>query len=162
MTTAAAMLGLLLAGAAVSTWQAVRATRAETNANVALAAETSAKAQTREALDTLTDDVLEGLFGRQMELDDEEKAFLRKVLGFYESFTGQLGDSAEARYLGAKGYFKVARLHAKLAEPKRADGLLALFHDLHVFCRDRRSIRNPGAEACRSRPVPGCESGAAG
>src|SRR5262249_15541147 len=47
--------------------------------------------------------------------------FLRKVLGFYESFTGQLGDSAEARFLRARGHFKVARLHATLGERAQAE-----------------------------------------
>jgi tetratricopeptide (TPR) repeat protein/serine/threonine protein kinase len=113
VTAAAAMLVLLLAGTAVSTWQAVRAIHAER-------AETAAKVQTREALDTLTDDVVATLFAKQPELDDDEKAFLRKVLGFYEEFTQQLGETAEARFLRAKGYFKVASLHELLGERKEA------------------------------------------
>src|SRR5262249_23458079 len=58
VAAAAAMLGLVLAGAAVSTWQAVRATRAAR-------AEEAAKGQARQALDTLTDEVVETLLARQ-------------------------------------------------------------------------------------------------
>jgi serine/threonine protein kinase len=63
------MLALLLAGVVGSTWQAVRATRAEKmaieeqhNTETALGAERAAKAQARGALETLTDDVVETMF----------------------------------------------------------------------------------------------------
>jgi serine/threonine protein kinase/tetratricopeptide (TPR) repeat protein len=115
-----AMTVLLLAGVVASTWQAVRATRAEGVARTALAAETAAKAQAREALDALTDDAVERFLARQPELGDEEKAFLRKVLGFYEEFTRQLGETAEARFLRAKGYFKVALVRTRLGEEDEA------------------------------------------
>src|SRR5262249_42183084 len=120
VAAAAAMLTLLLTGTAGSAWQAGRATRAEGVAREALAQETTAKAQTREALDVLTDDVVETVFARQPEPDETEKAFLRKVLGFYESFTRQSGDTTEARCLRAKGYFKVAHLRDLLGERHEA------------------------------------------
>ena len=113
VAAAGVFLMLLLAGTVVSTWQAVRATRA---GRAAMAAET----QTRDALDALTDDVVERLLAKQPELGDEETAFLRKVLGFYEAFTQQLGETAEARYLRAKGYFKVALLRKRLGERDEA------------------------------------------
>jgi eukaryotic-like serine/threonine-protein kinase len=120
VTAAAAMLVLLLVGTAVSTWEAVRATRAEWQTSAALAQVTDAQAQTREALDTLTDDVLESIFAKQPEPDETEKRFLRKVLGFYEAFTQQAGETAEARFLRARGYFKVAHLRGLLGEPRAA------------------------------------------
>jgi serine/threonine protein kinase/tetratricopeptide (TPR) repeat protein len=86
----------------------------------ALSAETAAKGQTREALDALTDDVVETIFAKQPELTEGESAFLRKVLGFYEAFTKQSGETAEARFLRAKGYFKVAHLRALLGEQVQA------------------------------------------
>src|SRR5262249_22668513 len=75
LAVSAAFVLLLVAAAVASTWQAVRATRAEAKTGealeqvteeqgktkAALAAETAAKAQTREALDTLTDDVVQTL-----------------------------------------------------------------------------------------------------
>jgi eukaryotic-like serine/threonine-protein kinase len=120
VTAVAAMLSLLLAGTGVSTWQAVRATHAEQETGKALAAETAAKAQTREALDALTDDVVETMFTRQQELGETEKGFLRKVLGFYETFAQQSVTTAEARFLRAKGYYTVAHLRAVLGEHHEA------------------------------------------
>jgi serine/threonine protein kinase/tetratricopeptide (TPR) repeat protein len=134
ITAAASLLMLLIVGTAVSTWQAVRATRAEHEASdalsqvtaeqvktqAALEAETAAKAQTREALDALTDDVVETMFARQPELDETEKSFLRKVLGFYAAATQHLGESAEARFFRAKGFFSVARLSGLIGEQDQA------------------------------------------
>jgi serine/threonine protein kinase/tetratricopeptide (TPR) repeat protein len=120
VTAAAMMLALLLVGSAVSTWQAVRATRAERETGQALAQVTAAQAQTREALDVLTDDVVGTVFTKQPELGEAEKGFLRKVLGFYEAFTRQSGETAEARLLRARGYFKVAWLRSLLGEPREA------------------------------------------
>jgi serine/threonine protein kinase/tetratricopeptide (TPR) repeat protein len=107
VTAAAVMLALVLAGTAVSTWQAVRATRAEQQTGKALE-------QTRAALDALTEDVVETMFTKQSALDKKEKAFLRKVLRFYETFNHQSGESAEARHLRVKAYFNVAHLRGLL------------------------------------------------
>jgi serine/threonine protein kinase/Flp pilus assembly protein TadD len=138
---AAAMLALLVAGVVASTWQAVRATHAEEKTGqaleqvtreqqktqealeqvkTALAAERTAKAHAREALDALTDDVVATMFARQPELEETEKAFLRKVLASYEAIAQELGETAEARFLRAKGYFEVARLHWLLGELTKA------------------------------------------
>jgi serine/threonine protein kinase/tetratricopeptide (TPR) repeat protein len=109
VTAAAAMLALVLAGTAGSTWQAVRATRAEHRTS-------AAQIQTREALDALTEDVVQTMFTKQPQLGEQEKAFLRKVLGFYETITTESAQSAEARFLSAKGSFTVAHLRALLGE----------------------------------------------
>jgi serine/threonine protein kinase/tetratricopeptide (TPR) repeat protein len=149
LSAAVAALALVLTAAAVSTWQAVRATRAEwetrdalaqvtaeqtktqaaltaettakAQAQTSLTAETAARAQAHEALDTLTDDVVETMFARQPELQEAEKGFLRKVFRFYQTAAQQLGKTAEARLLQAKGAFKVGRLHALLGEPIQAE-----------------------------------------
>jgi serine/threonine protein kinase/tetratricopeptide (TPR) repeat protein len=141
---ATAMLALLLAGVVASTWQAVRATRAEretgqalaqvtaeqAKTQAALAVETAAKKQTVEALDALTDGVVETLLARQPQLGDDEKAFLLKVLGFYEAFTRQLGETAEARALRARGYLKVGSLRGQLGE----------HHEAAASCRQARDL----------------------
>jgi serine/threonine protein kinase/Tfp pilus assembly protein PilF len=88
---------------------------------IALAAETTAKAQAREALDALTDDVVATMFAQQPMLDDTQKAFLRKVQAFYDSVTRELGETAEARLLRAQGFIKVGYLHALLGEQPQAE-----------------------------------------
>jgi hypothetical protein len=86
---------LLTAGIGISTWQAVRATRAEGEADTArdeetrqrkeaveqtgraeaaLVAEQTARKHARAALDALTDDVVERLLARQAKLGPVEKA----------------------------------------------------------------------------------------
>ncbi len=127
VTAAVAMLTLLLAGTAVSTWQAVRATQAERETADALVQVTAEQTKTaaaltaaRDVLDTLTDDVVQTMFARQPELGETERAFLRKVLGFYQAVTRQLGETAEAKWLRAEGYFKVAFLRALLGEQREA------------------------------------------
>jgi serine/threonine protein kinase/tetratricopeptide (TPR) repeat protein len=109
-------IGLLLLNREQQKTQA--ALDAETKA---LAAETKAKTQAREALDVLTDDVVETMFARQPELADTEKAFLRKVLVSYEAITQELGETAEARLLRARGFFKVAGLQALLGDRLQAE-----------------------------------------
>jgi hypothetical protein len=52
----------------------------------ALQAETKARKQTREALNAMTDDVIQNLFAKQPTLGESQRAFLRKVLGFYQAF----------------------------------------------------------------------------
>jgi serine/threonine protein kinase/tetratricopeptide (TPR) repeat protein len=134
LAVAALMLAVLLAATLVSTWQAVRAWRAEratgrallqltaaqAKTQVALTAETTARRQSRESLDALTDDVVETMFTKQERFGEAERSFLKKVLGFYEAITKESGNTSEARFLRAKGYFKVAHLRSLLGEQSEA------------------------------------------
>jgi tetratricopeptide (TPR) repeat protein/predicted Ser/Thr protein kinase len=86
----------------------------------ALTAETKARKRTREALTTLTDDVLEELLGKQAVLGKKEKAFLRKVKGLYEGFAAEQGETEEARAVAAEGHFRMANLHELLSETSEA------------------------------------------
>jgi serine/threonine protein kinase len=95
--------------------------RAQQNTRTALAAEAAAKAQARDALDALTDDVVETTFAEQPEVGQTEKAFLRKVLASYEAVARDLGETAEARRLRAQGFYKVARLKVLLGDPLQAE-----------------------------------------
>jgi tetratricopeptide (TPR) repeat protein len=115
-----AILGLLVAGTTVSTWQAVRATRAEDRASTALVQMTAAQARTRDALDALTDDVVQTMFSRQPELDEPARAFLQKVTGFYEEFTQESAETADGRFLRAKGYYQVAAMRGLLGNHQEA------------------------------------------
>jgi serine/threonine protein kinase len=130
LTLSAAFALLLVLGAVASSWQAVNATRAEQKTKAALATETAAKKYTVKALDTLTDDVVETLFAQRPVLGDDEKAFLRKVLGLYEEFTRQLGDTAEARELRAWGYLKVGALRGRLGQYREAEAAAGQARDL--------------------------------
>jgi tetratricopeptide (TPR) repeat protein len=136
LTVAAVIALLLVAGVAVSTWQAVEATRAKTSmrsalddlaaeqekTKQALAAETRARKRERQALNSMTDEVISELFAKQPQLDDKERAFLRKVLGFHQEFAAEQGDSEEARAVAADGQHHVAGVQALLGEREEAVG----------------------------------------
>jgi serine/threonine protein kinase/tetratricopeptide (TPR) repeat protein len=116
LATAGAFCGLLVLAVVGLVIGLVVVNREQRKTQAALAAETLAKTQAREALDVLTDDVVATMFARQPELGEPEKAFLRKVLACYEAITRELGETAEARLLRARGFFQVARLHELLGE----------------------------------------------
>jgi serine/threonine protein kinase/tetratricopeptide (TPR) repeat protein len=121
LTAAGAFLGLLLLAVIGLVIGLLAVNREQQKTQAALAAERTAKAQARGALDALTDDVVETLFARQPELGETEKAFLRKVLTSYDAVTRELGETGEARLLRARGLFKVARLRALLGEQRQAE-----------------------------------------
>jgi serine/threonine protein kinase len=120
LVTAGAVLGLLVLAVVGLVIGLVVVKGEQRKTQTALAAETLAKSQAREALDVLTDDVVGKMFTRQPELGEPEKAFLRKVLASYAAITRELGETAEARLLRARGFFQVARLHELLGEPAEA------------------------------------------
>jgi serine/threonine protein kinase/tetratricopeptide (TPR) repeat protein len=117
---AAAMLVLVLAGTTVSAWQAVRATLAERTTSKALTQANVAQEQTRQALDTLIDDVVQRMFARQPELDEAEKAFVRKVLELYQAVAREVGDTAQARFLEAQGHFRVGYMLRTIGDQREA------------------------------------------
>jgi serine/threonine protein kinase/tetratricopeptide (TPR) repeat protein len=116
-----AFLGLLMLAVIGQAIGLVVLNREQQKTRAALDAEAAAKAQAREALDTLTDDVVETMFAEQPEVGETEKAFLRKVLASYEAVARDLGETAEARRLRAQGFYKVARLKVLLGDPLQAE-----------------------------------------
>jgi serine/threonine protein kinase/tetratricopeptide (TPR) repeat protein len=125
----------LLAGIVGTTLGMIRAWGAEGDARAALdklsgeqkktesalAAETRARARTYQALSAMTDDVIEKLFAQQPALGATEKAFLRKVLTYYEEHAREQGDTERARALAAEGQLRVAKLRAFLGDRRQAE-----------------------------------------
>jgi serine/threonine protein kinase/tetratricopeptide (TPR) repeat protein len=87
----------------------------------ALDAEINARKRTREALNAMTDDVIEKLLAQQPQLGEDEKAFLRKVLNFYEEFAKEQGETAEGRAVAAEGQLRVAKVQAFLGQRSEAE-----------------------------------------
>jgi tetratricopeptide (TPR) repeat protein len=113
----AAMLAVLLLLGAVGLVVGLVVIRAEQQRTAkALAAEVTARQQTREALNAMTDDVIGKLFAKQPSLGENERAFLRKVLGYYQAFAAEKGETEEARAVAADGQFRVAKIRAFLGE----------------------------------------------
>jgi eukaryotic-like serine/threonine-protein kinase len=118
---AALVLAALVAGIVGTTAGMIRAWRAEAGSRDALAAETRSRARTREALNAMTDDVIEKLFTQQPKLGGNEKAFLRKVLAYYEEFAREQGETEAARAVAAGGQLRVAKVRAVLGERREAE-----------------------------------------
>ena len=109
-------------GGMIWAWHAEGAARAaQDKTQLALTAETRARQRTREALNAMTDDVIEKLLAQQPFLGADEKAFLRRVLTYYEDFAKEQGDTEEARAVDAEGQLQVARLRAVLGERREAE-----------------------------------------
>jgi tetratricopeptide (TPR) repeat protein len=121
LATVGAFVGLLLVAVIGLIIGLIAVNREQQKTRTALDAEKTAKGQARDALDALTDDVVETMFARQPELGEKEKAFLRKVLTSYQAITQELGETAEARLLRARGFFCVAHLHALLGDQVQAE-----------------------------------------
>jgi serine/threonine protein kinase len=124
----AAVAAALLVGLAVAVWQAVRATQAEGTAWAALeetvqarAAETRARDRTSEALQRLTDEVVEEILGKQVQISEREKTFLRHVERLYEEFAHELGDTASARAVRAAAQLRVAVMRLHLGDLEKAE-----------------------------------------
>jgi serine/threonine protein kinase len=115
------VLAALVAGMAGTTVGMIRAQQAEAGTRAALAAESQARAHTRAALNAMTDDVIEKLFAQQPKLGANEKAFLRKVVAYYEEFAREQGETEEARAVAAEGQLRVAKVRAFLGERREAE-----------------------------------------
>jgi len=104
--------------------------RARQGTEKARLAEASARQQTREALNTLTDEVVRRLLTRQRGPDDQEKDFLRRVLGHYEAFAEEDHSDPKARLSLAEGLHRVGVIRNLLGDASGAEEPLLRARDL--------------------------------
>jgi tetratricopeptide (TPR) repeat protein len=104
-----------------------------------------ARQRSREALNTLTDEVVEQLLGKQVRLGEREKAFLHKVERMYEELAQSQGDSESARRDRAGGLLRLASIRQRLGELRDAETAyrqaLALFKQLAADFPDEPRYR---------------------
>jgi tetratricopeptide (TPR) repeat protein len=93
----------------------------QTKRQAALAAEMRARQQTRQALSSLIDDIVERQLAQQPVLGPNEKLFLRRVQGHFEAFTKEQGETEEARATAAGGEYQVAKIRAFLGDRREAE-----------------------------------------
>jgi eukaryotic-like serine/threonine-protein kinase len=157
LTTAAALALLLVAGVGVSTWQAVRATRAEVVALEAqqaerdraegerlarldamekekLAVEQRARAErardrTRDVLDAMTSTVTGDSLATQKEISADQKKFLTEVLTYYREFAGEQADDEKTRARTANAAFRVGTIETRLGRKEQAIAAYQLARD---------------------------------
>jgi serine/threonine protein kinase len=123
--------------------EALRQTKKERDAKE------EARRQTRQALNTLTDEVVEDLLGRQVQLTEQHREFLKKVLAQHEAFAASKADDPEGRQSRASGYFRVGRLRQVLGEAVDAEtafsAALVLWKQLADDLHDRPEFRHNAA-----------------
>jgi tetratricopeptide (TPR) repeat protein len=143
--TAAAILVVLVAGIAGTTFGLIRAehrraeaeqARAEEAAQRHIAEAEKKKAEQAEA-DTLAayranaDDAIEQLIGSKPDLGPQERAYLEKTLKRWQAFAARQGDDERSQAIRAEGHLRVAYLWKRLDRQKEACGESETARDLY-------------------------------
>jgi len=123
-----------------------RSALAQTKA--ALQAEEEANARARAALDTVTDEVVGRLLGKQADIGPEEKKFLAKLIANYEKHSATSSTKPESVGLAAEAKLRVARIYEKLGDlteaakyfREAADGFRPLVTQPSPALEHRRSL----------------------
>ncbi|HVJ80631.1 MAG TPA: serine/threonine-protein kinase [Planctomycetia bacterium] len=77
--------------------------------------------QTQLALETVTDDALEPILSRNVQLSDSDREFLRKIKGLYESLTSADGETPAIKFARAEGLLRMADMEMALDESTSAE-----------------------------------------
>ena len=96
-------------------------TRQQDETNKALAAQTRALDQAYAALRAMTDDLVESVLARQPQLGEAQKAYLRKVVTFFDRLAREHGDTPSAWVIQGDGQWLVAGIRDALGERKEAE-----------------------------------------
>jgi serine/threonine protein kinase len=108
----------------------------------ALVAESQARAKAIAALRDMTDEIVENQMARNVNLSDENKEFLRKIIAHYEGFAAFTADDAENRVVRAEGNLRAGRMRHRLGELRDAEAAyrtaLALYGRLHTSHQRRK------------------------
>jgi serine/threonine protein kinase/tetratricopeptide (TPR) repeat protein len=148
--TAAAILFVLVAGIAGTTFGFLRAEHRRAEAETARADEAAQrriadaekkKAEQAEA-DTLadyrasTDDAIEQLIGSKPDLGPQEKTYLEKTLKRWQAFAARQGDDERSQAIRAEGHSRVAMLWQKLGQRDAARTEFGTARDLYKKLAD--------------------------
>jgi serine/threonine protein kinase len=87
----------------------------------ALVATSSARQRTRQALNATTDHAVEDLMAAKKRLGPQDRAFLAKILGYYQSFANEAGDDIEAKGGVADAYLRTGVIQGRLGEKVAAE-----------------------------------------
>jgi tetratricopeptide (TPR) repeat protein/serine/threonine protein kinase len=113
---ASVMAVLLLGGIVGTTTGLVLALAAERRAVTERDDKEEARRQARQALDTMTDEMVEDLLGQQVQLTDQHREFLKKVLEYHAAFAATKADDPEGRQSRAQASFRVGRIRFRLGD----------------------------------------------
>jgi serine/threonine protein kinase len=128
VVAASAILFCLVAGIIGTSLGLVWAVRERDEKARALTAESTARVAERQvrdkamaALRDMTDDIVERQMARNVNLSDENKEFLRRIMAHFEGFAALTADDAESRAIRAEGNLRVGRMRHHLGEFRDAE-----------------------------------------
>ncbi|MFO0811462.1 MAG: serine/threonine-protein kinase [Gemmataceae bacterium] len=161
VTGLAATLAVGVVAFALLAWQRELARQGIANEQAATAAERDKVAEerdravvarkvTREALDAMVSGVTGESVATQTELSEEQKAFLRRALKYYERFAAEPGEDREGRERLAKAHIQLATIHQRLGQKEEAAAVA------------RRAVELYGGLAADFPTAPGYRSELAG
>jgi eukaryotic-like serine/threonine-protein kinase len=130
VVAAGLVLSALITGIAGTTLGLIEARRQEGIARAEVKKQEEARGKTREALDTLTSDALEGWFTRERFLTPEQKDVLRRLLDQYAAFAEEAGDDPGARKGQVRALVRVGRIQKALGDRTAAGQALRRAADL--------------------------------
>jgi serine/threonine protein kinase/tetratricopeptide (TPR) repeat protein len=114
----------------------------------ALAAETTARAAEKQAHDKalaalrdLADEIIEDQMARDVELSEENKGFLRKIIVHFDGFAAITADDAASRAIRAEGSARVGLMRHRLGELKEAEQAFAAALALQMQLADEFPAR---------------------
>jgi eukaryotic-like serine/threonine-protein kinase len=110
------VVGVLAALVVVLAVGIVQREAANRDIRAALTREAEARKRTREALDTLTSDALQGWFTREENLSPEQKNVLQRLLDHYAAFAEEAGDTPDARRGQARALLRVGNIQVALGD----------------------------------------------
>jgi tetratricopeptide (TPR) repeat protein len=119
--TAAAFAVLLVAGAIVSAWLAVRARQAEVRVSIALEEARTQRDRAGQAVDDMYTGVAEKWLTHQPRLQKVQQEFLQKALAYYEEFAQEESNDPEARHRRGLAHKRVGDMKAKLGKHAEAE-----------------------------------------
>jgi serine/threonine protein kinase/tetratricopeptide (TPR) repeat protein len=116
LATADAFVLLLVAAATVSTWQAIRATRAETKARKALALAEERFDLAKEAVDKYLNEVTETQELKGANFHDLRKKLLETALPFYQKLAEQAPGDPEREAARGRAYGRLGDIRLEMGE----------------------------------------------
>jgi tetratricopeptide (TPR) repeat protein len=120
LAVASGFVGLLCAAVVVLVYAVVVIDKERTQKDLALTAEKSAKARTREALDEMFSQVIEDWLVRKGDPTPEQRQFLNKALDSYEAFAAEEGADVETRAGVAEARLRTGLIQARLGHDPEA------------------------------------------
>jgi len=146
--TIAGAFVLLLAGAAVvSTWQAIRATQAETKSRQAEALAQERFDLAKEAVDKYLNEVTETPELKNANFEELRRKLLETALPFYQKLAEQAPDDPERASAVGQAYFRLAFIRAQLGQHAAAVQDYGQARDIFVRLTDK----HPDVPDYRSR-----------